>query len=67
MVGLSAIGIVFVLRSTIGGALALMCIAWCAFAASKMFAVGLNMHDQRWLIAYPCLLLYGVFAMLTIF
>ena len=67
MVGLSAVGIVFALRSTIGGALALVCTSWCALAASKMFAMGLGMHDQRWLVAYPCLLLYGVFAMLSIF
>lgn len=67
MVGLSAIGIVLTLRSTLGSGLAIVSVTWCAFAASKMFAVGLGMHDQRWLIAYPCLLLYGVFAMLTVF
>jgi hypothetical protein len=32
-----------------------------------MFAAALGMHDQRALIAYPCLLLYGVFAIIATF
>jgi len=67
MVGLSATGIFFKLSTSYGGVLSLMCIGWCAFAASKLFSLGLRMHGQQLLIAYPCLLLYGVFAMLTVF
>ena len=45
----------------------LLAIAWCAFSSSKMFSVGLELHNQQVLIAYPCMLLYGVFAMLAVF
>eukprot|EP00041_Stephanoeca_diplocostata_P005518 m.63378 g.63378 ORF g.63378 m.63378 type:complete len:285 (-) comp15833_c0_seq1:138-992(-) len=67
MVILSAIGIVLPLNSTIGGLLSCAFVLWCAHSASKMFAAGLHMGAQQLLIAYPCLLLYGVFAMLTVF
>eukprot|EP00039_Didymoeca_costata_P012818 m.186437 g.186437 ORF g.186437 m.186437 type:complete len:255 (+) comp15591_c0_seq4:1480-2244(+) len=67
MVLLSAIGIVLSLKGTLGAILSLTCVFWCALAASKMFASGLHMHDQRLLVGYPCFLLYGVFAIITIF
>ena len=67
MVALSAIGIVLSLKGIAGAALSLMAVMWCAHSASKMFAAAVNMHDQRALIAYPCFLLYGVFAIITVF
>merc|ERR1719272_59157 len=67
MVALSAIGIVLSLKGVTGAALSLMSVMWCAHSASKMFAAAVNMHDQRALIAYPCFLLYGVFAIITVF
>lgn len=67
MVGLSAVGIVLSLNGALGAALSLLSVAWCAHSASKMFAAAVNMHDQRLLIAYPCFLLYGVFAIITVF
>jgi len=36
-------------------------------AASKLFVTALSMDLQQLLIAYPCALLYGVFALITIF
>ena len=35
------------------------------FPKSKLFVSALTMSDQQLLIAYPCALLYAVFALLT--
>jgi len=67
MVALSAVGVVVSLKGTLGAVLSLCSAVWCSHSASKMFAAGLAMHDQRALVAYPCLLLYGVFAFITVF
>lgn len=40
---------------------------WCSVAAAKLFVSALSMDHQLLLVAYPCALLYGVFALLTIF
>lgn len=42
-------------------------ILWSAFSACRGFEVTLAMREQRYLIAYPALLLYACFALLTIF
>ena len=40
---------------------------WCAQSATRFFEGALHMRQQRYLIAYPALLLYTVFALITIF
>lgn len=47
--------------------LSAMCIIWCAMSASKLFVTAYAMDHQQILIAYPCALFYGVFALITIF
>ena len=42
-------------------------IAWSAVTAARFFEYGLDMEDKRYLIAYPIVLFYGVFTLLTIF
>ncbi|MEE6462121.1 hypothetical protein FKM82_001503 [Ascaphus truei] len=54
-------------RGPIGTILAAAVIGWCSFSASKMFISTLAMEGQQLLVAYPCALLYGLFALLTIF
>jgi hypothetical protein len=44
-----------------------LAILWCSLSASKLFVTALSMDHQQPLVAYPCALLYGVFALLTIF
>jgi hypothetical protein len=44
-----------------------LAIAWCSLSASKLFVTALFMDHQQLLVAYPCALLYGVFALITIF
>uniref|UniRef100_A0A8C7R6K9 Protein YIPF n=1 Tax=Oncorhynchus mykiss TaxID=8022 RepID=A0A8C7R6K9_ONCMY len=66
-VALSAFAVVFPLQGIIGTTLALLVIGWCSLSASKIFISTLAMEGQQLLVAYPCALLYGVFALLTVF
>lgn len=47
--------------------IAFVVIGWSAWCATTMFVRALAMEAQRYLILYPCLLFYAVFAALTIF
>jgi len=47
--------------------LSLLSIVWCTYAASSIFVTILRMSDQRLLIAYPIGLLYGCFALFSVF
>nr|KAF6503506.1 Yip1 domain family member 7 [Molossus molossus] len=67
MVILSSCAVFFSLQGTTGTVCALVIIGWCSFSASKIFISALDMEGQQLLIAYPCALLYGLFALLTVF
>ncbi|XP_007955969.1 protein YIPF7 [Orycteropus afer afer] len=67
MVILSSCAIFFSLQGIIGTVSALAIISWCSLSASKIFISALTMEGQQLLIAYPCALLYGLFALLTVF
>ncbi|KAM4625220.1 protein YIPF7-like [Polymixia lowei] len=67
MVALSAFAIFFSLQGPMGTVLALLVIGWCSLSASKIFVSTLSMEGQQLLVAYPCALLYGIFALLTVF
>ncbi|XP_056658555.1 protein YIPF7 [Monodelphis domestica] len=67
MVILSSCAIFFSLQGTIGTIAALIIIGWCSLSAAKIFSSALTMEGQQLLVAYPCALLYGLFALLTIF
>lgn len=67
MVVLSGLSIVISLKALIGTISAFLAIFWCALSASKLFVIALSLHNQQALVAYPCALLYGVFALLTVF
>ncbi|NXJ47704.1 YIPF7 protein, partial [Spizaetus tyrannus] len=67
MVILSSSAVVFSLQGILGTLLALFIIGWCSLSASKIFTSALGMEGQQLLIAYPCALLYGLFALLTVF
>ena len=47
----------------LGYSLSLLSIAWCTHSASSIFVAVLRMSDQRLLVAYPVMLLYGCFAL----
>lgn len=68
MVVLSGLAVIFKLSSgIIGNFFAMTAVLWCALSASKLFVTALALQRQQPLIAYPCALLYGVFALLTVF
>ncbi|XP_040274854.1 protein YIPF7 [Bufo bufo] len=67
MVILSCFAILFSLQGIAGSVLAAAVIGWCSFSASKIFITTLAMEGQQLLVAYPCALLYGLFALLTVF
>ncbi|NXU00178.1 YIPF7 protein, partial [Buphagus erythrorhynchus] len=67
MVILSSSAVVFSLQGISGTVFALFIIGWCSLSASKIFTSALAMEGQQLLIAYPCALLYGLFALLTVF
>uniref|UniRef100_A0A1B0A0R6 Protein YIPF n=1 Tax=Glossina pallidipes TaxID=7398 RepID=A0A1B0A0R6_GLOPL len=68
MVVLSGINVLLTIQgSTVGIATTGVCIVWCALSASKLFVTAYSMDNQQILIAYPCALLYGVFALIIIF
>ncbi|XP_055485153.1 protein YIPF7 [Psammomys obesus] len=67
MVILSSCAVFCSLQGTIGTVSALFIIMWCSLSASKIFISALAMEGQQLLVAYPCALLYGLFALLTVF
>lgn len=54
-------------RGILGTVLVLLGVGWCSFSASKIFTSTLALEGQQLLVAYPCALLYGVFALFTVF
>ena len=67
MVILSSVSIILSLKGVIGTVLTVLAVFWCSLSASKLFVSALAMTDQQLLVAYPCALVYGVFALLTVF
>jgi len=67
MVFLSLASVLISLKGVVGIVLSMVTVSWCSLSASKLFVCGLKMDSQQPLIAYPCALLYGVFALLTVF
>ncbi|XP_033104592.1 protein YIPF5-like [Anneissia japonica] len=67
MVFLSGVAILVSLETLLGTFISLAAIGWCSWSASKLFVTALAMDSQQLLVAYPCALLYGVFALITIF
>ncbi|KAI8867272.1 Yip1 domain-containing protein, partial [Ramicandelaber brevisporus] len=42
------------------------CVLWCTNSAAAMFVSVLSMSEQRVLVAYPVMLLYSSFALMTV-
>jgi len=67
IVGLSGLSVLFSLSGLVGNILTGAAVAWCTLSSSKLFTTALEMKQQQLLVAYPCALLYGVFALITMF
>jgi len=67
MVGLAGVNLLLSLQGVIGIILTILSVLWCSLSASKLFVTALEMQKQQALVAYPCALVYGVFALLAVF
>lgn len=67
MIILSFLAVVISLKGVIGIVATSVTVLWCSVSASKLFTTALVMDHQQLLVAYPCALVYGVFALLTVF
>jgi len=67
MVFLSFASILFSLKGMAGMVATGIAVGWCGLAAAKLFVGALGMHHQQLIVMYPCCLVYGVFALLTVF
>ncbi|XP_022328200.1 protein YIPF5-like [Crassostrea virginica] len=67
MVILSFSAVLLSLKGMLGILLTVLTVVWCSFSSSKLFVSALSMENQQPLVAYPCGLVYGVFALLTVF
>merc|ERR1711970_1475437 len=67
MVLLSFASILFSLTGFVGMVTTGIAIGWCGLGAAKLFVCALGMHHQLFIVTYPCCLVYGVFALLTVF
>ncbi|XP_059610051.1 protein YIPF5 [Phlebotomus argentipes] len=67
IVWLSILGIVMSLNSMFGMILAICAIILATVGASKIFCLMTGDVNQRYLIAYPCALVYVIFSLLVLF
>lgn len=64
---LASISIFASLNNPIGWGVCALMVAWSTITATRFFEHGLDMEDKKYLIAYPIVLFYSVFMLLTIF
>lgn len=67
MVGVGALSVMITLDGMLGYLLSTLSVLWCTWSASNIFVAVLRMSEQRLLVAYPVGLLYGCFALLSVF
>jgi hypothetical protein len=64
---LAAVATVLKLRGILGLLFGGACIVWCTISATRLIDAKLNLTEQYWLVAYPVMLLYSCFVIITIF
>jgi hypothetical protein len=67
IVALSALSILISLTGPLGTIVTAVAVLWSSLSASKLFVTAYEMEDQQLLVAYPCSMLYAVFALITMF
>lgn len=67
IVWLSIVGVFFALNSTFGIILAACAIFLATMSCSRIFCIMTGDQNQRYLIAYPCALVYIIFTLLVLF
>jgi len=65
---LAALAVLFEIKTRWwAGMIAVLCILWSSITSTRFFEAGLKCREQRYLIAYPVLMLYSCFALITVF
>ncbi|CBK24251.2 uncharacterized protein [Blastocystis hominis] len=59
--------LVLSVTNILGWVVSVLCILWSSFSASRFIELLLGSTDQRYIIMYPLVLLYAVFALITVF
>ncbi|KAG8463212.1 hypothetical protein KFE25_011209 [Diacronema lutheri] len=67
IIALAALSTALDVRGPLGYALIPAAVLWSTNAAALFFVVLLGLDDQRWLVAYPVMLFYAVFALISVF
>lgn len=67
VIGLAALSILIDLRGTLGFILSFIVIFWSTLSSTRIFHAKLHLTEQYWLVAYPSMLLYSCFVLITIF
>ncbi|GMH32432.1 hypothetical protein BSKO_00266 [Bryopsis sp. KO-2023] len=68
IVGLSGLALMMPGLQMVRAAAGCICVVWSTFVASGLFVRRSPcLEDQRSLVAYPCFLVYSIFAVLTIY
>ena len=67
VVVLAAVSVVFSLTNVPGYVLSSLAVGWSTYTSTRFFEVAMNMKKQRVIIGYPVLMLYAVFALITVF
>ncbi|KAK9321034.1 hypothetical protein V1517DRAFT_327647 [Lipomyces orientalis] len=63
----SAFGVLISMDNLFGYFISTLAIFWCTYSSSAMFVAVLQLSDMRALVAYPLMLFYSVFAVMSIF
>mmetsp|Transcript_4962 Transcript_4962/g.7582 ORF Transcript_4962/g.7582 Transcript_4962/m.7582 type:complete len:249 (-) Transcript_4962:84-830(-) len=67
IIGLAALSIVLDLRGVIGFIVSVLVVIWSTAASTRIFDSKLQLTEQYWLVAYPIMLLYSCFVLITVF
>ena len=51
----------------VGTIICMACVIWSTITATRLFSHSLDMEDQTFLIAYPIMLFYALFVLLTVY
>ena len=65
VVFLAALGVFMRLTGPLGVGLSVLTVIWCTMTASRFLECTVNMFHQRWLIAYPVMMIYICFVLIT--
>ena len=67
VVCMSGLAVVISLQNLLGVILSAVAIGWATHAATRLFVIKMSLAEGYYLIAYPSMLLYSAFVLITIF